>query len=77
MLSYPIRIISEEDGQVTAFLPDLPEVAATRKTEDQAVGSLRALLRTAVKQRVTGGVPLPEPSDICGAPTVAVRSFRI
>ena len=77
MPNYPIRITSEENGQVTAFLPDLPEVSATRDNEDEAVGCLDALLEAAVKERVNGGVPLPEPADICGAPTVAVRSFPI
>ena len=75
MLRYPARITTTDDGRVTAFLTNLPEVTSTCDSEGKAIRKLRPLLRNAVRDRVTRGVPLPEASDICGAPLIGIRNF--
>jgi antitoxin HicB len=77
MLSYPVRLSLSENGQVTAFLPDLPEVTATCASEATAIRKLRPLLRAAVGDLLLRDLPLPTPSDICGAPRIGIRKVSL
>jgi len=60
MPKYPVRLIPGEDGLVLVTFPDVPEAVSCGAGEEDAIEKAQ-------------GKPLPAPSDICGAPTVAPK----
>ena len=77
MLSYPVRLIPEDDEGVRLVFPDVPEAAIVGATEDEAFGKAKAELEKALAAYVADGRSIPAPSDICGAPSVGTDRFRI
>lgn len=77
MLSYPARIIPEEDGTVRLILPDLPEVSVIGVGEEDALNRAPAALESALAGRVLEHQPFPSPSDIGGAPLVSTERFSL
>ena len=77
MLSYPARIIPEEDGTVRLTLPDLPEVSLVAVGEQDAFDRAPAALESALAGYVLEHRPFPSPSDIGGAPLVSTDCFSL
>lgn len=60
---------------VLATFPDVPEAVACGESEDEAVARARSVLDVILRRYASEGKALPQPSDICGAPTVASSDF--
>ena len=75
VISYPARLIPLEDGTVLVRLPDVPEVSATGRTEEEALVGVRPVLEAVLRAYLADGRPLPRPSDTCGAPHVEAIGF--
>lgn len=71
MADYPVRLIPTADGAVLLTFPDLPGVELTAADEDAAIAGAPAALETELARYRAESRPMPVPSDICGAPTVA------
>lgn len=69
---YPMRLIPAEGAGVLVRFPDVPEAVAVGRTEDEAIDKARPVLAAVLQSYAAEGRPIPEPSDICGAPTVEV-----
>lgn len=76
MLTYPARLIPGSEGRVMLVLPDVPELVVVAANEDEAFRKAPPLLDTILAGYELEGKPLPRPSDICGAPSVASLRFR-
>ena len=66
---YPARLIPSDEG-VTVRFPDVPEAVALGASEEEALANARGILASALATYRSEGRPLPDASDICGAPTV-------
>ena len=77
MLAYPARLIPEPEGRVMLVLPDVPEVVVVAESEDEAFERAPALLEAVLDGYVSEARPIPDPSDICGAPTIETRKFTL
>jgi antitoxin HicB len=77
LLSYPARIIPEEDGTVRLTLPDVPEVSLIAVGEEEAFRLAPAALESALAGYVLEHRPFPSPSDIGGAPLVSTDRFSL
>jgi predicted RNase H-like HicB family nuclease len=77
VLSYPARLIPTEDGQILVRLVDVPEAAAFGSTEEEALANVQPILEAVLSSYCVDGRPIPAPSDICGAPTVATKNFSL
>ena len=75
MLAYPARLIPADDGLVLVRFPDVPEAAATGRSEDEALENAAPVLEAVLRSYRDEDRPLPRPSDICGAPTVEAAGF--
>lgn len=75
MLIYPARLIPADDGLVLVRFPDVPEAAATGRSEGEALDNARPVLAAVLRGYRDEDRPLPLPSDICGAPTVEADGF--
>ena len=75
MISYPVRLVPTGNGHVKAFFPDLPQAVAEGKDEEDALFRAKFVLEMCLGHRLGRGEPPPEPSDICGAPTVSTAKF--
>lgn len=76
MLAYPARLIPADDGFVLVRFPDIPEAAATGRSESEALENARPVLETVLRGYRSEDRLLPRPSDICGAPSVEVGGFE-
>ncbi len=76
MRSYPIRLIPYDGGGVLVRFPDVPEAVACGATEEEAIVNAGPVLETVLQCYISEGRPLPDPSDICGAPTVSADEDR-
>jgi predicted RNase H-like HicB family nuclease len=65
-----MRLIPSEGAGVLVRFPDIPEAVATGRTEDEAIDNVRPVLAAVLESYVAEGRRIPEPSDICGAPTL-------
>ncbi len=77
MISYPVRMVPADEGMVLVAFPDVPEAIAAGETEDEALSMAPEILEVILDQYVAEGIPLPTPSDICGAPKVATHRFSL
>lgn len=77
MLSYPVRLIPTDDGQILVRFPDVPEAAALGTSEDDALKNALPVLESALSSYCIDGRSIPSPSDICGAPTVTTHRFSL
>lgn len=77
VLSYPVSIGLAEDGTVLASFPDVPGALSAGRTEDEAFAKALDVLETALAGYVASGLPLPTPSDSCGAPLVTTERFGL
>jgi antitoxin HicB len=75
MLKYPVRITPGDDGMVLVTFPDVPEAVSAGFSEDEAIDKALPVLETVLDARVKLGELLPQPSDICGAPTITTQKF--
>ncbi len=77
MISYPVRMIPADEGMVLVAFPDVPEAVAAGESEDEAMSRASEVLEVILDFYVAKGLPLPRPSDICGAPRVATHRFSL
>jgi len=77
VLKYPARLIPTEDGVILVRLLDVPEAAAFGATEEEALANVKPVLETVLSSYCVDGRPIPSPSDVCGAPTVATERFSL
>ena len=77
MLSYPVRLIPEEDGRVRLTVPDVPEATLVAASEEEAFEGAQLKLETVLAGYVVSGRAIPTPSDTCGAPTVRTERFSL
>ena len=77
MIQYPVRLIPGDGGSVTLVFPDIPDVSVVGTSENDAFEQAGPILESALGGYDVDGRPLPAPSDICGAPTVATRQFSL
>jgi len=77
MISYPVRMVPADEGMVLVAFPDVPEAIAAGETEDEALSRAPEVLEVILDYYVSEGIPLPRPSDICGAPKVATHRFSL
>ena len=75
MLAYPARAVPTDSGLVVVRVPDVPQVAAVGKTEDEALRAAQPILAAVLCALRDEHAPLPRPSDVCGAPMVEVAGF--
>ena len=75
MLTYPVRLIPEGESSVMLIFPDVPEAVVVGADEQDAFDRAPAILEAVLRGYVEEERPLPAPSDICGAPTVATPRF--
>lgn len=77
MLKYPARLIPTEEGMILVRLLDVPEAAAFGSSEDEALANVQPILEAVLSSYCVDGRPIPSPSDVCGAPTVATEKFSL
>ena len=77
MLAYPARLIPEPEGRVMLVLPDVPEVVVVADSEEEAFERAPALLEAILSGYLGEARPIPDPSDICGAPKVSTSKFTL
>ena len=77
MLSYPARLIPEEDGMVMLTLPDVPEVVVVEVGEQAALERAPVVLESVLAGYVLEHRAFPSPSDIYGAPLVSTDRFSL
>jgi predicted RNase H-like HicB family nuclease len=75
MLTYPVRLVPTRRGTVRAVFPDLPQAVAEGRDEEDALYRARFVLEMCLARRLGHGEAPPEPSYICGAPTVCTAKF--
>ena len=75
MPSYPARIIPGEDGLVLVTFPDVPEAVVCADGEEAALERAPEVLDIVLGGYAAEERPIPEPSDICGAPMVSTHRF--
>ena len=72
---YPARIIPGEDGLVLVTFPDVPEAVVCGEGEEAALERAPEVLDIVLSGYAAEARPIPEPSDICGAPMVSTLRF--
>lgn len=72
---YPARIIPGEDGLVLVTFPDVPEAVVCAAGEAAALERAPEVLDLVLSGYAAEDRPIPEPSDICGAPMVSTDKF--
>lgn len=77
MLSYPVRLIPTAAGTVRATFPDVPEAAVEGQDEAEAMHLAQPVLENALRRCLDEHRAIPQPSDICGAPTITTEMFVI
>lgn len=77
MITYPVRTIPTDDGQYVVRFVDVPEAAAVGLTEAEALSNAQAVLETVLSSYCVDGRPIPAPSRLAGAPTVATARFSL
>jgi antitoxin HicB len=70
-------MIPADDGMVLVAFPDVPEAIAAGDNEDEALARAPEVLEVILAYYVAEGMPIPKPSDICGAPRVATQRFSL
>src|SRR5690242_4250032 len=60
-IKYPIQLVEEEDGAVTAFHPDLPGCASYGEDYSEAIKNLSEVRHAWIEGRLDAGLPIPEP----------------
>jgi antitoxin HicB len=75
MPSYPARIIPGEDGLVLVTFPDVPEAVVCAEGEAAALERAPEVLDIVLSGYAAEARPIPEPSDIRGAPVVSTGWF--
>lgn len=77
MLTYPVRTTPIDDGQFVVRFVDVPEAAAVGLTEAEALSNAQSVLETVLSSYCVDGRPIPAPSHLAGAPTVATEKFSL
>jgi antitoxin HicB len=75
MLAYPVRLVPTKQGTVRAMFPDVPQAVAEGRNEEDALYRARFVLEMCLGHMLNHGESPPQPSDICGAPTVETAKF--
>ena len=70
-------MIPAEGDMVLVAFPDVPEAIAAGETEEEALSRAPEVLEMILEYYIDEGLPLPKPSDICGAPKVATHRFHL
>ncbi len=71
MTSYPVRVIPGEERSVLLLFHDVPEAVVVGDCEEDAFAQAPKILDVILEGYAAEGKPLPQPSDVCGAPMVA------
>lgn len=61
MLTYSLKLATNYDGMVLATVPDVPEVFALGRDDEEAVEQARGALEAALERYVVEGRALPVP----------------
>lgn len=61
MLRYALQLSGRYDGMVMATIPDVPEVVAIGRDDDEAFEQARGALEAALETYEAEGRPFPEP----------------
>ena len=77
LLSYPARLIPEEDGMVMLTLPDVPEVVVVEVGEQAALERAPAVLESVLAGSVLEHRAFPSPTEIYGAPMISTERFSL
>lgn len=72
---YPARITPGEDGLVLVTFPDVPEAVVCGEGEEAALERAPEVLDMVLSGYAAEARPIPEPSEICGAPLVSTFRF--
>jgi antitoxin HicB len=75
MLSYPVRMVPTREGKVRIVFPDLPQAVCEGDDEEDALFRAIFVMEMALAHLADHGQRPPQPSDICGAPTVCTEKF--
>jgi antitoxin HicB len=75
MISYPVRLTPGEEGMVLVTFPDVPEAVACGRDEDEAIARAASVLELILGCYASEGRPIPQPSEICGAPAIVTHEF--
>lgn len=59
MLRYAVTLARRYDGLFTASFPDVPEVVAFGRDDEEALEEAARSLEAALKRRLSQGLPLP------------------
>ena len=59
--SYPVIFETEDNGAISAYVPDVPGVYAAADTRAQAERAIRSALKAHLTALVEGGQPIPSP----------------
>lgn len=70
MPSYPVRIIPGEEGRVLVTFPDVPEAVVCADSETEAMARAPEVLDLVLRGYRSQRRPMPEATDISGAPVV-------
>ena len=77
MLSYPVRFIPTEDGQLLVRFTDVPEAAAFGNSKEEALEAAKPILESVLSSYCVDGRPIPAPSKEPGAATVCTEKFSL
>jgi antitoxin HicB len=73
MPRYPVRLTPGEEGLVMATFPDVPEAVCCGAGEEEAIARARSVLELVLCGYRLEGRPIPDPSAIADARTVAAE----
>lgn len=77
MLSYPVHVTPGSEQAVMLTFPDVPEAVVVGRCEGEAFQEAADVLEAILAAYVIEGRPIPEPSQVQGAPTVCTRRFSL
>lgn len=58
-------LIEQAEGNLSAYVPDLPGCVATGKTREAVTKNIQAALRLHIRGLQAEGLSVPKPSTIC------------
>ena len=58
-------VIAKGNGNLSAYVPDLPRCVATGQTPDEVNANIRDAIRFRLDGLREGGLPIPAPEALC------------
>jgi antitoxin HicB len=74
-MRYPVDLIKDEDGNVTAYAKDSPGAHTFGEDEAEALARIVDAIETIIAGLITDREPIPRPTAPCGRPTVALPAL--